>query len=169
MIPIKDVPTTLPVQDMIQMSVGLWRTRSRTWLMKGHWSSHKMVRLNFSTIPPRLTSWSNRPWEEKTFVHSNVQVVIFFCSNIYSLLNIVISLMHRICLFWSNIFVFTICKIFSYFFWCQCLINNSKPLEGGWRKRYHNLQYAFERTLLMRYMPCFKSLNTRDIREIDSR
>ena len=37
----------------------------------------------------------------------------------------------------------------------QRSINNSKPLEGGWRKRYHNPQYAFEQTPLMRYMHCF--------------
>ena len=48
--------------------------------------------------------------------------------------------MHRIRLFWSNIFVFTIHKLFSYFFWYQLSINNPKPLEGGWWRRYHNLQ-----------------------------
>ena len=27
----------------------------------------------------------------------------------------------------------------AFIFWCQLSINNSKPLEGGWRKRYHDL------------------------------
>ena len=46
--------------------------------------------------------------------------------------------MHRICLFWINIFVFT---IFELLFFCdvQFSIKNSKPFEGGWRKRYHDL------------------------------
>ena len=53
------------------------------------------------------------------------------------MLNVVISLMHRICLFWINIFAFAIFEIA--FFLCQLPINNSKHLEGGWRKRYHDL------------------------------
>ena len=32
------------------------------------------------------------------------------------MLNIVITLMHRLCLFWINIFVFTKCQLFSYYF-----------------------------------------------------
>ena len=76
-------------------------------------------------------------WE--TFVHSNVQVVFFFdCLNILFISNIVISLMHYICPFWSNYIIFTIRKLFSHFCDAQLSIINSKPLEGGWRKRYHD-------------------------------
>ena len=37
------------------------------------------------------------------------------------MLNVVISLMHRICLFWSNIFAFAIFKIAFIFSWCSTL------------------------------------------------
>ena len=154
MIPIRGVPTTLLAHDMIPMNVGIWGTKSRTWSMKGHWSSHKMARLSFSTIPPRLTIWSNKPWGWKDFCSLGFLSCNFLLFKHLLMLNVVISLIHRICLFWSNIFVFTICKLFSYFFWWSTL-NNSKPLEGGWRKRYHNPQYAFEQTPLMRYRHCF--------------
>ena len=56
------------------------------------------------------------------------------------MLNSFISWMHYTCLFWSNYFVFTILQI-AFIFLCddQRSVNNSKPLEGGWRKRYHDL------------------------------
>ena len=48
--------------------------------------------------------------------------------------------------------------IFIFFLMINSWLIILKPLEGGWRKRYHNLQYAFEQTPLMKYMHCFKSL-----------
>ena len=94
------------------------------------------------------------------FVHSNVQAVFFSFdrSNIYSLLKhcyfINASLMsilnQYIRIHYTQIiFIFVLMSTLS--------INNSKPLEGGWRKWYHNLQYAFEQTQLMRYRHCFNS------------
>ena len=93
------------------MTVGLWEIRSRIWLTQ---------RKSSSTLQ-RLRMWSRLPCQNMARIGNFCS---FECSRLYFssivqtfyyMSNLVISLMHYTCLFWSNYFVFTMCKLFSYF------------------------------------------------------
>ena len=151
----KGVPTILTVLDMTLTTVGAWGTRSKTWSTEGCWSSCREGNENL------LLRIFHLKWLVQTkkllFIRMFKLYFFFIFQTIIVITNFITLSMHRICLFWINIFAFAIFKLFSYFCDDQLSIKNSKPLEGGWRKRYHNLQYAFEQTPLMRYRHCFNS------------
>ena len=156
----KGVHTTLIVQDTTRTAVGLWRTRTKTWLMP---------RRSSLTLR-RLKTWSLLLWwiieSFCSFEFSSCN--LFCCSNTYLLMLNFVSLMYFIFFSWFNPLVFIIFKLcFLLPLWYSTLVSKScKPLEEDDETIPWSYTVCFWTDLADDVQPFFQFLNTGVIRRI---